>query len=52
MDAATAKQIRTIELPNTAKTPVALQALAFSPDGHTLAAGNVDGTVHLVKVTP
>ena len=33
------------------KIPISVDALAFSPDGGTLAAGCIDGTVRLVKMT-
>ncbi len=62
------KQIRDIELPEMTrgevgtkdendpkakeKTPCFVSALAFSPDGNTLAAGCAEGTVRLVKMTP
>jgi WD40 repeat protein len=62
------KQIRDIELPEMRrgevgtkdeddpkakeKTPCFVRALAFSPDGNTLAAGCVEGTVRLVTMTP
>jgi WD40 repeat protein len=32
------------------KIPIAVHALAFSPDGSTLAAGTADGTVRLLKM--
>jgi WD40 repeat protein len=32
------------------KIPILLGALAFSPDGQTLAAGSVDTTIRLVPV--
>ena len=35
-----------------AKVPVSVVALAFSPDGTTLAAGCLDGSIRLVKVSP
>jgi WD40 repeat protein len=41
------KQIREIELPGCG-----VFALAFSPDGQTLAAGCADGTVRLVRTNP
>jgi hypothetical protein len=34
------------------KIPISITALAFSPDGRTLAAGLVEGTVRLVKINP
>ena len=57
---------RTVELPSVTlgeafnpsmkdadkKIPVSVVALAFSPDGGTLAAGCWDGTVRLVRMTP
>jgi WD40 repeat protein len=68
IDASTGKQIRTIALPQMTmgeavsssqsqpnanlKIPILLDALAFSPDGRTLAAGSVDTTVRLVPITP
>jgi len=61
------KQIRDIELPEMTrgevgtkdeddpkakeKTPCFVKALAFSPDGNTLAAGCLEGTVRLVMMT-
>jgi len=62
------KQIRDIELPDLTwgevsrrfenesnandKIPCVVGALAFSPDGNTLAAGCSEGTVRVVKMTP
>ena len=34
------------------KVPMSVDALAFSPDGRTLAAGCKDGTVRLLQVNP
>jgi WD40 repeat protein len=34
------------------RIPVAVGALAFSPDGRTLAAGSRDGTIRLVELNP
>lgn len=66
IDPSTWKPIRTIELPQMTmgeaarqfqnqpnanlKIPILLGALAFSPDGQTLAAGSVDTTIRLVPV--
>jgi len=68
IDSESLKPMRTVELPSLTqgevlspsmkgadadrKVPVSVVALAFSPDGGTLAAGCWDGTVRLVKVTP
>jgi WD40 repeat protein len=66
IDPMSQKPIRTVELPQMTlgealnplvkgadkKIPVSVEALAFSPDGGTLAAGCWDGTVRLVKVIP
>lgn len=68
IDPARVQDIRTIELPQLSmreassraqtqpnadqKVPIQLGALAFSPDGRTLAAGSADGTVRLVPMTP
>jgi WD40 repeat protein len=68
IDPSTGKQIRTIELPQmtmgeaarqfqgqpnaSQKIPIQLGALAFSPDGKTLAAGSLDTTIRLVPMTP
>ncbi len=62
------KQIRDIELPEmrrgdvlnkdeddpdaNEKIPCFVNTLAFSPDGNTLAAGCLEGSVRLVKLTP
>lgn len=62
------QQIRSIELPELTlresgrlfekqpnadkKFPISIQSLAFSPDGSILAAGCLEGTVRLVKMTP
>jgi WD40 repeat protein len=62
------KQIRDIELPEMTRgevgrsdkdapdaeetIPCGVLTLAFSPDGDTLAAGRLEGTVRLVKMTP
>ena len=35
----------------TGNTP-RVSSIAFSPDGHTLAIGNLDGTVLLWKISP
>ena len=68
IEPASRKKIRDIELPEMTrgeircedkndpdakeKIPCLVLALAFSPDGNTLAAGCIDGTVRLVKMTP
>lgn len=68
VDPSTRKQIRTIELPQLTgreasrifenqpaadtKLPVRIWALAFSPDGRTLAAGGVDTSIRLVPMPP
>ncbi len=68
VDSSTGKDIRSIELPQMTmgeaarqfqsqpnanlKIPILLGALAFSPDGRTLAAGTADGTVRLVPIAP
>jgi len=63
IDPRSQQAIRTIELrqatiaemngfPPKQAIPMSVVALAFSPDGGTLAAGCQDGTVRLVKVNP
>lgn len=68
IDPTSRKQLRIIELPEMTlreanqqfenqpgadvRIPVSITALAFSPDGRTLAAGLRDGTVRLLKINP
>lgn len=63
IDPRSQQQLRTIELrratiaemngfPPKQPIPMSVVALAFSPDGGTLAAGCEDGTVRLVKMNP
>jgi WD40 repeat protein len=66
IDPESLRPMRTVELPSVTqgevlspsmkdadrKIPVSVVALAFSPDGGTLAAGCWDGTVRLVRMTP
>jgi WD40 repeat protein len=63
IEPASRKQIRDIELPEVVRRNdekeqdfllrvCFVSALAFSPDGNTLAAGCSEGTVRLVKMTP
>lgn len=68
LDPTTRKTVRTVDLPSItmresnpmfegeptadAKIPVSVVALAFSPDGATLAAGCQDGSIRLLKTAP
>jgi WD40 repeat protein len=68
LDPASRAVVRTVELPSVTlresnpafasdpdadrKVPVSVVALAFSPDGATLAAGCLDGSIRLIPVAP